>query len=165
MLGAEVHQVETVPVSLEELVGSLGLPVATFAIALVGAVFPIVSIEVFLIGVAVIAGPGDAVLLVPLAAVGQLLGKLPIYGAARGLTGLTARSPKQARRVERMRGWFARWHPTKLLAASALVGIPPFSLAATAAGVLGIQLRTFCIVVGVSRGLRFAAIFALARFW
>jgi membrane protein YqaA with SNARE-associated domain len=152
-------------VSPEDLVASLGLPIATFVIALVGAVIPIISIEVFLIGVAVIAGPGDAALLVPLAAIGQLLGKLPIYGAARGLTGLTARSPKQARRIERVRTWFASYHPTKLLAASALLGIPPFSLAATAAGILGIQLRTFCIVVGVSRALRFAAIFALARFW
>jgi membrane protein YqaA with SNARE-associated domain len=151
--------------SAEGLIGSIGLPAATFVIALVGAVFPIISIEVFLIGVAVFVGPAEVLPIVVLAAIGQVLGKVPIYGAARGLTGLTARSPKQARRIERVRTWFARYHPTKVLAASALVGIPPFSLAATAAGILGIQLRTFCVVVGVGRAARFAAIFALARFW
>jgi len=139
-----------------ELIATLGLPLATFAIALVGAVVPIVSIEVFLIGVAVIAGPGEAVLLVPLAALGQLLGKLPIYGAARRLT-------RSSARIERLRTWFARYHPTVVLAASALFGLPPFSLAATAAGVLGIHIRTFCVVVGCARALRFAAIFGIAR--
>lgn len=143
-----------------ELIATLGLPLATFAIALVGAVVPIVSIEVFLIGVAVIAGPGEAVLLVPLAALGQLLGKLPIYGAARGLA---ARSTRSSARIERLRTWFARYHPTVVLAASALFGLPPFSLAATAAGVLGIHVRTFCVVVGCARALRFAAIFGIAR--
>jgi len=152
-------------VSVDGLVGAVGLPVATFVIALVGAVFPIVSIEVFLVGVAVVVGPADAALLVPLAAIGQLLGKLPIYGAARGLTRLGARSPKQARRIERVRAWFARFHPPTILAASAVLGIPPFSLAATAAGALGIPVRTFCMVVGIGRAARFAAIFALARFW
>lgn len=141
-----------------ELIATLGLPLATFAIALVGAIFPIVSIEVFLLGVAVVAGPGEGLLLVPLAAIGQLLGKLPIYGAARGVT-------RRSTRIERLRTWFARYHPTTILAASAVVGLPPFSLAATAAGVLGIPTRTFCVVVGCGRALRFAAIFGLARCW
>lgn len=140
-----------------ELIASLGLPLATFAIALVGAVLPIISIEVFLIAIALTVGPGQAALLVPLAAAGQVLGKLPIYGASRGLSSL---SPTK---VERIRRWFARFHPTKVIAASALLGIPPFSLAATAAGVLGVPVRTFCIVIGAGRALRFAAIFALAR--
>lgn len=145
------------------LVEALGLPVATLAIAVIGAVLPIISIELFLIGVAVVAGSGDAVVLVPLAALGQVVGKLPIYGASRGLANLTTRSPARARRIERVRRWFARWHPTVLLAASAALGLPPFSIAATAAGVLGIRLRTFCVVVGLGRAVRFAAIFVLAR--
>jgi membrane protein YqaA with SNARE-associated domain len=142
-----------------ELIASLGLPIATFVIALVGAVVPIISIEVFLIAVAATIGPADAVLLVPLAAIGQLLGKLPIYGAARGLTSLAKD------RRDRVRSWFSRWHPTKVLVASAVLGVPPFSLAATAAGVLGIRMRTFCLAVGFGRAVRFAGIFVIARFW
>lgn len=142
----------------DSLIASLGLPLATFVIALVGAVLPIISIEVFLIGVAVIAGPGEAALLVPLAALGQVLGKLPIYGATRGLT-------RRSRSLDRARRWFAAYHPTLILAASATLGLPPFSLAATAAGALGIPARTFCVVVGIGRAVRFAGIFALARLW
>lgn len=145
--------------------GSLGPYAATFVIAVVGAILPIVSIEVFLIGLVMLVGPADAIPIVALAAIGQTLGKLPIYFGARGLTKLSARSPTQARRIERVRAWFARFHPTRLLAVSALVGLPPFSLAATAAGVLAIPPRTFCVVVGVCRALRFAAIFAVARMW
>jgi membrane protein YqaA with SNARE-associated domain len=145
-----------------ELVSSLGVYGATFVIALIGSIVPIISIEVFLIGLVLVVGPVDAVPVIVLAATGQLLGKLPIYGAARGLTGLSARSPAQARRIERIRAWFSRFHPKVMLAASALVGLPPFSLAATAAGVLAIPLRTFCVVVVVCRGLRFAAILLLA---
>jgi membrane protein YqaA with SNARE-associated domain len=152
-----------------ELTSSLGIYLATFVIAVVGSVVPIISIEVFLIGLVMIVGPADAVPIVALAAIGQTLGKLPIYFGTRGLTGLLARQPAtgnragQRRRIERVRRWFARFHPVKLLAASALVGIPPFSLAATAAGVLAIPPRTFCAVVAIGRALRFAAIFAVAR--
>lgn len=139
-----------------ELVGSLGVYAATFVIAVIGSLVPIVSIEVFLIGLVLVVGPVDAAAVVVLAALGQLLGKLPIYFGARGLAQL------QARRVERLRAWFSKLHPTVMLAASALVGLPPFSLAATAAGVLAIPVRVFCVVVVVCRGLRFAAILVVA---
>ncbi|MBA2542976.1 MAG: hypothetical protein H0V17_25270 [Deltaproteobacteria bacterium] len=148
-----------------ELISSLGMYAATFVIAVVGAILPIISIEVFLIGLVMLVGPADAIPIVALAAIGQTLGKLPIYFGTRGLTQLSTRSPAQARRIARVRTWFARFRPTKLLAVSALVGLPPFSLAATAAGVLAIPPRTFCVVVGGCRALRFAAIFAVAHLW
>ncbi len=141
------------------LVASVGVYLATFVIAVVGSIVPIVSIEVFLIAIAVTIGPADAVPLVAIAAVGQTLGKLPIYVASRGVANLSGR---HRRWVDRIRAWATRLHPTVLLAASAILGLPPFSLAATAAGVLAIPTRTFMVVVGVGRAARFAAIFALA---
>lgn len=144
------------------LIDSLGLYAATFAIAVVGSIIPIISIEVFLIGVAVTTGTGDAVALCAIAAVGQVLGKLPIYYASRGVAELSTRSPKRAARLARVRTWASRWHPSVLLATSSTLGLPPFSLLATAAGVLAIPARRFCTVVAVGRALRFAAIFALA---
>lgn len=148
-----------------ELISSIGIYAATFVIALVGSLLPILSIEVFLIGLVVVAGPPggpEAPLIVVLAATGQLLGKLPIYYASRGLTNLSARSPARAKRVECVRRWFAKLHPTMMLAASTVVGIPPFSIAATAAGILAIPVRTFCLVVLAGRATRFAAIFVFA---
>lgn len=138
------------------LIGSIGVYAATFVIAVVGSLLPIVSIEVFLIGLVHVVGPVDALPVVVLAALGQLLGKLPVYYGARGLASL------QARRVARLRTWFSRLHPAAMLAASALLGLPPFSLAATAAGVLAIPVRVFCAVIAVCRGLRFAIILAVA---
>jgi membrane protein YqaA with SNARE-associated domain len=142
-----------------ELISSVGVYVATFVIAVVGSIIPIISIEVFLIAVALTIGPADAVPLVALAAIGQVLGKLPIYYATRGVSNLNGR---HRRWIDRMRVWATKLHPSALLAASATLGLPPFSLAATAAGVLAIPMRTFALVVGVGRAARFAVIFVLA---
>ncbi len=138
----------------DELIAAIGLYAATFVIAVVGAVVPIISIEVFLIAIAITVGPADAVPLVALAAVGQTLGKLPIYFGARAVA--------DRAKLDRLRAWAARWHPGVLLATSSVLGLPPFSLLATMAGVLSVRPRTFCVVVALGRAVRFAAIFVVA---
>ncbi|MBA3539040.1 MAG: hypothetical protein H0T79_05385, partial [Deltaproteobacteria bacterium] len=67
-------------------------------------------------------------------------------------------------RLTRVRAWIARWQKTPLLvlAASALLGLPPFSIVATAAGALAIRTRTFCAIVFVGRAVRFALVIAIA---
>lgn len=144
---------------VDQLVAAAGIYVATFVIAVVGSILPLVSIEVFLVGLTLAIGPEEAVPVVLLAALGQVLGKLPVYLAARRAAELAAVQP----RVARIRTWVAAWRrsPAVVLAASAALGLPPFSLAATAAGLLAIELRTFCIVVAIGRAVRFAAIIAL----
>jgi membrane protein YqaA with SNARE-associated domain len=140
------------------LIGCVGIYAATFVIAVVGAMIPIVSIEVFLGGLA-LAGklPAGVPAIVAIAAVGQVLGKLPVYFATRRLAG-------RSERVDKLRARVARWRdrPLLVLAASALVGLPPFAIAASAAGVLAIEPRRFVVVAGVGRALRFAAIVGLA---
>jgi membrane protein YqaA with SNARE-associated domain len=143
-------------VTAEEIVAAVGIYAGTFVVAAVGSVVPIVSIEVFLVALTLAHGPGDAVPIVLLATAGQLTGKLPIYAAARGVAAL----PSQ--RLQRLRAWAARREHGApiILGSSALLGLPPFSIMATAAGVLAIRLRTFCIVVAIGRAARFAAIIA-----
>lgn len=140
---------------------ALGIYAGTFAIAVASCFVPVISIEVFLVGLTLARGPGDAVALVLLAAVGQVVGKLPIYYATRGLTSLEGR---HRRWIERMRGWLARTRcsPEIALAASALLGIPPFSIASTAAGVFAIPAARFSLIVAVCRALRFAVLIAIA---
>jgi membrane protein YqaA with SNARE-associated domain len=138
----------------DALIAAVGLYAATFVIAVVGAVVPIISIEVFLIAIAIAVGPADAVPLVALAAVGQTLGKLPIYFGTRAIA--------DRAKLDRIRAWAARWRPSLLLATSSTLGLPPFSMLATAAGVLAIPPRMFCSVVVVGRAVRFTAIFVLA---
>jgi membrane protein YqaA with SNARE-associated domain len=156
-------------VSPSELVATLGLYGGTFAVAAVSSVIPIIAIEVFLVGAVLALSPAIAPLpaLVLLAAAGQLAGKLPIYYATRGLAGMSSRHPGASARasaiprIERMRAWVARRRsPTLVLGASAVLGLPPFSIIATAAGALGIGARTFSAVVFAGRALRFAVIAA-----
>jgi membrane protein YqaA with SNARE-associated domain len=63
-----------------------------------------------------------------------------------------------------LRGWLVRTRcrPDVVLAASALLGLPPFALASTAAGALAIPPARFSSIVGICRGLRFAALIAIA---
>ncbi|HWU86245.1 MAG TPA: hypothetical protein VN253_03185 [Kofleriaceae bacterium] len=65
--------------------------------------------------------------------------------------------------LERVRAWVARRRSKALvLASSAVLGLPPFSLAATTAGALAIPFRTFCAMIFAGRALRFALLTAAA---
>lgn len=149
--------------TIESILAAVGLYAGAFVIGGLSSIVPIVSIEVFLVWIGFsqpLAIPAVLAIVV-LATVGQVLGKLPVYFTARGLAGMQGRHRKHVERVQR---WVARWkvHPTLFLAASALLGLPPFSLASTAAGALDVPPRTFCVVIAVSRAVRFAALIAIA---
>ena len=148
--------------SASELAAALGPYAGAFAAGAISSVVPLVAIEVFVVGAALALGPAPAPLaaIVLLAAAGQLAGKLPIYYATRGAAGLAGR---HRARLERARAWVARRRSKSLvLASSAVLGLPPFSLAATAAGALAVPVRTFSAVVLAGRALRFALLAAAA---
>jgi membrane protein YqaA with SNARE-associated domain len=153
-------------VTVETILAAVGLYAGSFVIGALSCIVPVISIEVFLVAIAIMQPGGPlslpAVLaIIALATTGQVVGKLPVYYAVRGLAGRPGRHRKH---VERAQRWMARLRarPTVVLAASALLGLPPFSLASTAAGALGIPPRTFCVVIAVSRALRFAILIAIA---
>lgn len=137
-----------------DVLAALGVYAGTFAVAAISSVLPFVAIDVFLVGVALYAPSAALPLVILLAAAGQVAGKLPIYAASR-LAGA---------RADRLRRWLARWQrtPRSILFASALLGLPPFSIISTAAGVLGIEARTFALLVFAGRALRFAVLVAIA---
>lgn len=137
-----------------DVLGALGIYAGTFAVAAISSVLPFVAIDVFVVGVALYAPGAVLPLVVLLAAAGQLAGKLPIFAASRAA----------GTRWERLRGWLARWQraPRLVLFASAVLGLPPFSLISTAAGLLGIRTRTFAVLVFLGRALRFAVLVAIA---
>lgn len=141
----------------DAIIAALGIYAGTAVVGAVSAVIPLVSIEVFLAGFVVVRGvsPASATLLVACAAIGQLAGKLPIYSAARGVAHL------QRERLARLQRWLGS-RPHLVLAASAVFGLPPFSIMATAAGALAIRIRPFCAIVLTGRALRFAIIVAIA---
>jgi membrane protein YqaA with SNARE-associated domain len=148
-------------VTAHELLSTFGLYAGTFVVAAISSLLPFVAIDVFLVGVVVMAPGAGLPLVVLLAAAGQLAGKLPIYAASRGIAAVPGRHRE---RLERIRRWIARWEaaPHGMLLASAILGLPPFSILATAAGLLGVRTRAFCVIVFLGRGLRFAVIVAIA---
>ena len=148
----------------DEIVRAAGIYAGTFAVGAISSVIPIISIEVFLVAVTLAHGGANAVPLIALATIGQVLGKLPVYATTRGLAAIPGR---QRRWIERVRAWVARLgnRPNLVLAASAVFGLPPFSIISTAAGALAIPTRTFCGVVAAGRAVRFTAIVAIAAFY
>ncbi|NVB84409.1 MAG: hypothetical protein HOV81_38900 [Kofleriaceae bacterium] len=152
--------------TVETILAAVGLYAGSLVIGALSCIVPVISIEVFLVAIAIMQPGGPlslwAVLaIIMLATTGQVFGKLPVYYAVRGLAGRPGRHRKHVERVQR---WMARLkaHPTVVLAASALLGLPPFSLASTAAGALDIPPRTFCVVIAVARAARFAILIAVA---
>ena len=142
------------------ILASLGIYAGSFVVGAISSVIPIVSIDVFVVGVTLAAGSAAALGVIVLAAAGQLAGKLPIYYAARGVAALPG--PQRAR-IDRFRDRMTRWQnaPRLVLATSAVAGLPPFSIVATAAGALAIGVRSFCVVVFSGRAARFAVIVAI----
>jgi membrane protein YqaA with SNARE-associated domain len=143
------------------IVAALGSYGGAFAVGAISSILPLVSIEVFLVALTIATGVnlGTATSIVLLAAGGQLAGKLPIYLASRGIASVAG---PHRERVERIRLRLVRWRntPHLALAISALVGLPPFSLMATAAGALAIRLQWFCAIVFAGRAARFAILIA-----
>ncbi len=137
-----------------DVLAALGIYAGTFAVAAISSVLPFVAIDVFLVGIVLYAPAAALPLVVVLAAAGQVVGKLPIYAASR----------VAGARLERLRRWLGRWHrtPRLLLFASAVLGLPPFSIISTAAGILEIDARTFVGLVFTGRLLRFCAVVAIA---
>lgn len=148
--------------NIDALIAAVGIYGGALAIGAISSILPIISIEVFLVAVALAAPPTlpGAVALVSLATLGQVLGKLPIYASTRAVAALPGR---HQRLVERMRSWVARFgnRPLALIGTSALLGLPPFSLASTAAGALAIPVRAFCAVIAAGRAARFAILLAI----
>jgi membrane protein YqaA with SNARE-associated domain len=148
----------------DAIIAAVGIYAGALAVGALSSVVPIISIEVFLVALALTghAGHVSAIVgLVVLATAGQVIGKLPIYYGARGLASLEGR---HRRWLERFRAWTRRLgnSPLGLIGASAVLGIPPFSICSTAAGALQIPIRGFCAVVALGRATRFTALILIA---
>jgi membrane protein YqaA with SNARE-associated domain len=147
----------------DAIIAAVGIYAGALAVGAVSSVVPVISIEVFLVALALtghVAGVAAATALVVLATVGQVAGKLPIYYGARGLASIEGR---HRRWLERFRAWTRRLgnRPLALIGASAVLGVPPFSICSTAAGALQIPVVGFCMTVAAGRATRFAALIAI----
>ncbi|MDO8144633.1 MULTISPECIES: hypothetical protein [Isoptericola] len=142
------------------------LLLSTLAVSLLSGLVPVVSIEVYLGGVAAVtdvsAVPGRALALSLVAGVGQTVAKMVWYlGAARSMETRWVRDKLAVgRRRETFDRWQRRiagrpWLSAVVLLAAGAVGFPPLMIMAVVAGSLRVPWAVFVPTVLVGRTVRF----------
>lgn len=145
-----------------ELVPRLGLLTATFVYCIASGLIPIVNAEVFLVAVAVTAPSSSAAGLVVMATLGQMVAKVILYLAGRGVLRLPLGRRRAA--LEAVRERFERWRSRDLLVAvSATTGFPPFYAATLVAGALRYSLPRFVVIGSLGRLVRFSLVVAVPQ--
>jgi len=122
----------------DSLLQMFGLFGGAAVIGFVAGMFPIVSIDLFLIGVSTWAAPspGAIALLVLLASIGHQIAKTFCYFAGEGLLALP--TGKMKARIERAKARIDRWNkrPKLIMFFASTIGIPPLYLMTFIAGPL-----------------------------
>ena len=162
----------------------LGWCCLSAGVAFGSALIPLISVEIFVLGL-VTREPGLPWLAIGAAvAVGQLAGKLPYYLAARGSLHLPAflhrrhrdeepvLTPRRLRwrqRTKRMRSWVeaiterCHRHPHWMFstyAVSSVVGLPPFMATTVLAGLARMSMTAFLTAGLAGRFIRFSVLAA-----
>jgi len=138
---------------------------ASFAVAILSGLVPVVNAELYLVGVVLaVGGIPEALLLALIVALGQMVAKIVMYQAALRATNLGKRSPRLEPKIEKARAYVEKWRskPLSVSFVSATLGLPPFYLVTLVAGMLQVPFRAFFIVGLIGRTLRFATIAVIA---
>ncbi|GAA4840610.1 VTT domain-containing protein [Saccharopolyspora rosea] len=149
----------------------IGWLLATAGTAALGSVFPLVNIEIYLIGV---LSTVDGLSWWPLAlaaAVGQVAGKSLFYLAGKGGFRLGERLTKATEKQRRGRwaAWLETFHRRTeqrpwwglgALFVSAIPGLPPYSLMCVLSGAAGLPVVGFLTASLAGRGLHFLIVAA-----
>lgn len=134
------------------LLTSLGLYGASFVIALVAGLFPIASVELFLVVTSAAVHPtiADLALCSLLAAIGHQVAKTITYYAGEG----ALEHGKLKPRIDKIRHRIEKWdrYPKAILFLAATVGIPPmYLLGFIAHPLMNIRFVPFTILTFVGR--------------
>lgn len=132
--------------------------------AVASALVPLVNIEA-IVALATTEGDAPVWVVVLVASVGQMLGKLVWYVGGRELErfGFVARRMAKPRARASLDRWRARtegrpWFTAGVLLLSSVVGVPPYAVIAVLAGALRVPLLVFLVTGLVGRAVRFAAV-------
>ena len=136
----------------------------TFAFCVGSAMIPLLHAETYLVTASLVAPPELRWPLVIAATTGQMLGKVGMYYAGRGVRLIPGERIERRIRLatERYRG--ERQLGRGLVFVSAASGLPPFYLVSIAAGTLTFPLMPFIILGFAGRLIRFAVAVFLPHF-
>lgn len=148
----------------DSLLATLGLPGATFVIAFIAGMFPIVSIEVFLMGATALGVPPPVLaLLIGIAVIGHQVAKTVTYYAGAGAFELPR--GRMRARIEAARHKIDRWNrrPRLVMFAGAAFGLPPLLvLGFIARPLMRMEIGTFTALSVTGRTLRYTTLVAVA---
>ncbi len=149
----------------------IGLISTTFGVSVASALLPVISVEIFVIGLALKGPELPWWLVAVVVAVGQIGGKLLYYYSARGIIQLPRflHRQKAATSKGRWRLWLDNFRTkchdrpmwaSGMLLFSAISSLPPFLATCVVAGWARIPLTTFLITGLVGRFVRFGSLAA-----
>jgi membrane protein YqaA with SNARE-associated domain len=154
---------QDVPPVTDDLLAMLGIYGGTFVVSIIAGLVPLVNTEVFLVGLVRFAVDRSSQLpaIAVAAATGQMVAKIGLYHAGRGMLELPRGRYKQ--KIEEVRGKLERWRtkPYLIYAVSSVVGVPPFYLTVLAAGAMKIRFTAFLGIGLAGRLARFAFLVAI----
>lgn len=143
----------------DELLATFGIYGGSFAVAFIAGLFPLASIEAFLILISAAVGPSfyTLTLCCLLAATGHQIAKTITYYAGVG----ALERGKLKAKLDKVRPRIERWNkaPHLILALASATGIPPlYVLGFIAKPLMRIEILAFTAIVFVTRFGRFIAL-------
>lgn len=146
-----------------DLLAMLGIYGGTFVVSIIAGLVPLVNTEVFLVGLVRLAVDRSTQLpaIVVAAATGQMVAKIGLYHAGRGLLELPR--GRYQDKIETVRKKLEDWKtkPYLVYAISSVIGIPPMYLTVLAAGAMKIRFNAFLAIGLAGRLVRFAVLVAV----
>jgi membrane protein YqaA with SNARE-associated domain len=148
---------------VDSLLASLGLYGATFAVAVIAGLLPIVSVELFLVGATALGADVDTLpILIAIAAIGHQIAKTITYYAGAGVFEMPR--GKMRDRIEAAKARIARWNkrPRLIMFVSAATGLPPlWALGFVAQPLMKMDIVTFTAITAIGRILRYSTLVAI----
>ncbi|WP_406689106.1 hypothetical protein REH65_23430 [Saccharopolyspora sp. ID03-671] len=150
----------------------IGLLSTTFGVSVASALLPLISVELFVVGLVLKEPEIPWWVLALVIAAGQIGGKLLHYYAARGsirLPGLVRREREAPKTRGRWRAWLESFRENcrnrpvwagAVLLVSAVASLPPFAAVAFVAGWAKVPVTTFLLTGFVGRFARFGVLAA-----
>jgi membrane protein YqaA with SNARE-associated domain len=152
-----------VPFVTDDLLAMLGIYGGTFVVSIIAGLVPLVNSEIFLVALVRLAVDRSSQLpaIVIAAATGQMVAKIGLYHAGRGMLDLPRGRYKA--KIETVRHKLEQWktRPYFIYAISSVVGVPPFYLTVLAAGAMKIRFAAFLVIGLAGRLVRFAVLVAI----
>ena len=150
--------------NFEEIIGKVGIYLASFLVSMAGGFIPIINVETFLVLVSSTSPKSVVLPVVLLSTSAQMMVKSLMYFAGKGVLNLKFKKGKD--KLEKIKKKLEKWkHSTNLfLFISASTGFPTFYVVSILAGSLKIKFRAFFILGFLGIFLKFLVVSLVPQF-